>query len=275
STGSLTARTVQVRPGLSAVVTDMTVASVTCSARSGLGDRARARRRCVPRECGGDGRGAHDRARDRRGARLALRADRRRRGGAGVPRRLVAALGPAWRLLPVEPLRLLVGALLLTFGLQWLRKAILRASGYRPLRDENAAFRREREQAAAAGVFQRAGLDWYAVTLAFKGVLLEGLEVALIVISFGSGQGRLALAAAGAGAAFLAVAAAGALVGAPLARVPENTIKLVVGMMLTSFGLFWAAEGAGAHWPGEDAALPGVLAFVVALSFAAVVLMRR
>src|SRR5262249_54555887 len=136
---------------------------------------------------------------------------------------VVAALGPALRLLPVDLLRLVVGALLLTFGLQWLRKGILRASGYKALRDETAAFRREREQAAVAGVSGRAGLDWYGFTLAFKGVLLEGLEVAFIVISIGSGQGHVAPAAAGAAAAFVVVAAAGVLVRAPLARVPENT----------------------------------------------------
>jgi len=188
---------------------------------------------------------------------------------------VVAAVGPALRLLPVDLLRLVVGALLLTFGLQWLRKGILRASGYKALRDEAAAFRRGRDEAAVAGVQRRAGLDWYGFTLAFKGVLLEGLEVAFIVISIGSGQGRLPLAAAGAGAALVVVAVAGALVRAPLARIPENTIKLGVGVMLTSFGIFWAAEGAGAHWPDGDASLPAVLVFVVTLTYAAVALMRR
>jgi uncharacterized membrane protein len=179
---------------------------------------------------------------------------------------LVVALGPALRVLPIDTLRLVVGTLLLTFGLQWLRKAILRASGYKPLRDEAATFRRRRDQAAAAADDQRAGLDWYAFTLAFKGVLLEGLEVAFIVVSFGSGQGHLPLAAAAAGAALLTVTVAGALLRAPLTRVPENTIKFAVGVMLTSFGCFWAVEGAGVHWPGDELALPGLLAFTTALA---------
>src|SRR5262249_19016625 len=125
---------------------------------------------------------------------------------------LVAALGPALRVLPIEALRLIVGTLLLSFGLQWLRKAILRAGGHKELRDEAAAFRRRREQAAAADMSDRAGVDWYAFTLAFKGVLLEGLEVAFIVISFGAGQGHFQLAATAAMSAALVVAAVGALV---------------------------------------------------------------
>jgi len=106
-------------------------------------------------------------------------------------------------------------------------------------------------------------------------VLLEGLEVAFIVITFGSTQGRIGLAALGAGAALVLVVVVGVLVRAPLARVPENTMKFAVGAMLTTFGIFWSTEGAGAHWPGKDAALPGVLAFVLVLSFAAVVTLRR
>jgi uncharacterized membrane protein len=188
---------------------------------------------------------------------------------------IVAALGPALTRIPISALRLLVGALLLTFGLQWLRKAILRASGFKALHDEEAIFARELEEARAARGEQRAGLDWYGFTLAFKGVLLEGLEVAFIVITFGSAQGRIALAALGAGAALVLVAVVGVLVRAPLSRVPENTMKFAVGAMLTTFGIFWATEGAGAHWPGEDAALPGVLAFVLALSFSAVATLRR
>ena len=121
----------------------------------------------------------------------------------------VAALGPALGRLPIGTLQLVVGALLLAFGLQWLRKAILRSSGYKALHDEDEAFREERAQAAAAGHEQRAGLDWYSFTVAFKGVLLEGLEVVFIVIAFGSTQRRLGLAAAGAGAALLVVVVAG------------------------------------------------------------------
>ena len=179
---------------------------------------------------------------------------------------LVGAVGPALRLVPIGALRLVVGGLLLTFGLQWLRKAILRAGGYKALHDEEAVFRVERGQALSAERIERAGLDWYSFTIAFKGVLLEGLEVVFIVLSFGAAQHRLGLAAAAAGTALVLVAGAGVLARAPLARVPENTIKFSVGLLLTTFGTFWGAEGAGAHWPGEDLALLGLLAFFTALA---------
>jgi uncharacterized membrane protein len=188
---------------------------------------------------------------------------------------IVGALGPALTLVPISALRLVVGALLLAFGLQWLRKAILRASGFKPLHDEDAIFAREIEEAKTAGHEERAGLDWYGFTLSFKGVLLEGLEVAFIVITFGSTGKNVGLAALAAGVALVVVATLGVLVRAPLARVPENTMKFAVGVMLTTFGIFWGAEGAGAHWPGDDASLPVVLVFVIALSFAAVAVLRR
>jgi uncharacterized membrane protein len=188
---------------------------------------------------------------------------------------LVAALGPALSHIPIDALRLVVGALLLAFGLQWLRKAILRSSGYVSLHDEDEAFRSEREQAAAAGTEMRAGLDWYSFTVAFKGVLLEGLEVVFIVISFGSAQDALGLAAAGAAAAFVVVVAAGVLAQGPLSRVPENTIKYAVGLLLTSFGCFWGAEGAGVDWPGDEVSLLGVIAFFVVFSFALVRVLGR
>jgi uncharacterized membrane protein len=187
----------------------------------------------------------------------------------------VAALGPALSRVPIGTLQLIVGALLLAFGLQWLRKAILRSSGYKALHDEDETFREERAQAAAAGQEQRAGLDWYSFTVAFKGVLLEGLEVVFIVIAFGSTQRRLGLAAAGAGAALLVVVVAGLLARGPLSRVPENTIKFVVGLLLTSFGCFWGAEGAGVQWPGEDASLLGVVAFFGVLSLLGVRALRH
>jgi uncharacterized membrane protein len=122
---------------------------------------------------------------------------------------------------------------------------------------------------------RRAGLDWYGFTLSFKGVLLEGLEVAFIVITFGSAQGSISLAALGAGVALVLVAIVGVAVRGPLTRVPENTLKFAVGVMLTTFGIFWSTEGAGAHWPGDDASLPGVLAFVILLSAAAVTTLKR
>jgi uncharacterized membrane protein len=188
---------------------------------------------------------------------------------------VVAALGPALTVIPLNALRLVVGGLLLTFGLQWLRKAILRASGFKALHDEDAIFARELEEARTAERLERGGVDWYGFTLSFKGVLLEGLEVAFIVITFGSTQGSIPLAAVGAAAALVLVAGVGVAVRAPLARVPENTLKFAVGVMLTTFGIFWSTEGAGGSWPGSDAALFGVLAFVIALSALFVAVLRR
>ena len=188
---------------------------------------------------------------------------------------LVAVLGPALDAVPISALRLVVGALLLTFGLQWLRKAILRSSGFKPLHDEDEAFREERERAAGASHARKAGLDWYGFTVAFKGVLLEGLEVVFIVIAFGSAQGELTLAILGAVAAFVLVVTAGLFAHKPLSRVPENTIKFAVGVLLTSFGCFWAAEGVGVEWPADEASLLGVIAFFAAVSFALVQALRR
>ncbi|HZD86372.1 MAG TPA: hypothetical protein VE088_00025 [Gaiellaceae bacterium] len=188
---------------------------------------------------------------------------------------VTAALGPALTVVPIDALRLVVGALLLVFGLQWLRKAILRASGFKALHDEDAIFSRELAEAQTATRMERAGVDWYGFTLSFKGVLLEGLEVVFIVLTFGSTQGSIPLAAAGAAGAVVLVAAVGVAVRAPLARVPENTMKFAVGIMLTTFGIFWSTEGAGAHWPGSDAALFGVLAFVCLASASLVALLRR
>ena len=177
--------------------------------------------------------------------------------------------------LPRSALQLGIGTLLLIFGLQWLRKAILRASGFKALHDEEEAFAKELEEARAAGREERAGLDWYAFTIAFKSTLLEGLEVAFIVLTFGASQGSIPLAALGAGAAVVIMVSIGAAVRAPLARVPENSIKFAVGVMLTTFGIFWATEGAGASWPGGDASLLGVLAFVTLGSLALVTLLKR
>jgi uncharacterized membrane protein len=188
---------------------------------------------------------------------------------------VVGALGPALTIVPLNALRLVVGALLLVFGLQWLRKAILRASGFKALHDEDAIFARELREAKTAPRDERAGLDWYGFTLAFKGVFLEGLEVAFIVLTFGSTQGSIPLAAVGAAAALVLVAGAGIAARAPLARVPENTMKFAVGIMLTTFGVFWSAEGAGAHWPGGDVAILGVLAGVIGWSVFLVALLRR
>jgi uncharacterized membrane protein len=183
---------------------------------------------------------------------------------------VVAALGPAITAIPLNLLRLVVGCLLLTFGLQWLRKAILRASGHKALHDEDSIFARELEQASGAAFSPRARIDAYGFTLAFKGVFLEGLEVAFIVLTFGANQHRVALAAAAAGLAVVLVVLVGVAVRAPLAKVPENAMKFIVGVMLSSFGMFWGAEGAGASWPGGEAALlailPGTLLVAVAMA---------
>jgi uncharacterized membrane protein len=166
---------------------------------------------------------------------------------------LVGALGPALTSLPIDVLRLVVGGLLLVFGLQWLREAILRAGGAKALHDEIAAF--EEERAAAAVTPADEGVDSYAFAISFKAVLLEGLEVAFIVLTFGANQGDIPLAAGAAAAAVATVIAVGLAARAPLARVPENTMKFAVGVLLTTFGVFWGAEGAGASWPGGEAAL--------------------
>ena len=188
---------------------------------------------------------------------------------------IIAALGPALSAIPLRGLRLAVGGLLLVFGLQWLRKATLRASGYKALHDEEKIFRDELAAAQAAAT-RRVGAvsDWYAFTLSFKGVLLEGLEVAFIALTFGSNQRDIPLAAIAAGAAVVTVASVGIAVRAPLARVPENTMKFVVGVMLTAFGMFWGAEGAGAHWPGSDAALLVLVPVVAVFGLTMTALLR-
>jgi uncharacterized membrane protein len=189
---------------------------------------------------------------------------------------IVAALGPAVTAIPLTALRVVVGALLLVFGLQWLRKAVLRASGHKALHDEGRLFA-EHLAAAQAQETRRFLLaaDRYGFRLAFMGVLLEGLEVVFIVLTFGANAKNLGLATIAAGCAVVVVAVAGFAVRAPLARVPENTLKFVVGIMLTSFGLFWGGEGAGASWPGSDAALLVIIPAVAALGLGLVWLLRR
>ena len=188
-------------------------------------------------------------------------------GAVAVIVALVAALGTAVTSVPLQPLRLVIGGLLATIGLQWLCKAIQRAGGHRRRRDEIAAFRHHTTAAMSASVGAQ-GFDRYGVSVSFKGVLLEGLEVVFIVISFGANRHQVGPAAAAAAAAVLAVSAVGAAARRPLARVPENTIKFAVGVMLSSFGAFWGGEGAGAHWPGGDLSLLGVLAITLAATLA-------
>jgi uncharacterized membrane protein len=187
---------------------------------------------------------------------------------------LTVVLGPALTALPIGVLRVVVGGLLLVFGLQWLRKAILRGAGLKALHDEDAAFAHEREAADHAGAVA-AGFDGYSFTISFKGVLLEGLEVVFIVLTFGANQHRVGLAAVSAGVAVVLVTIAGFAVHRPLARVPENPLKFAVGVMLTSYGMFWGAEGAGARWPGGDAALLAIVPLTLLVALALVAAARR
>ncbi|MFH5880073.1 COG4280 domain-containing protein [Arthrobacter sp. NA-172] len=198
--------------------------------------------------------------------------------GAGllVLAAVVIVFGPAIALIPLDVLRVMIGGLLLVFGLQWMRKAILRASGHKALHDEDAIYQRELAAARSASGISRFGVsDWYAFTLAFKGVLLEGLEVAFIVVTFGNIQGQLGLAAWAAVAAVVLVAVAAIIVRGPLSRVPENTMKFIVGIMLTSFGIFWGAEGAGAVWPVADLSLLIIIPALAVVALAIVVILRR
>jgi Ca2+/H+ antiporter, TMEM165/GDT1 family len=188
---------------------------------------------------------------------------------------LVGFIGvPLIHYVPIDTLRVVVGALLLVLGLAWLRKAILRASGHKAPHDEDRIYAEtvaELSDDGAGGVKSRDGV---AFAVAFKGVFLEGTEVVLIVVSLGASQGRLGLAALSAGAAAVVVAGVGVLVARQLSEVPENTIKTVVGVMLTSFGVFWVGEGAGVRWPGSDLAILGLVGFFVLVTLAATAWMR-
>lgn len=184
---------------------------------------------------------------------------------------LVAVLGlTIATLVPIEVLRLIVGAVLIVFGLQWLTKAILRAAGARATRDEVANFSREVERLAEEPPVPATGVDWISFTVAFKGVLLEGLEVAFIVVTFGVAGGQLVPALIGAGLAGILVLTVGVAIREPLARVPENTLKFGVGLMLVSFGTFWAGEGVGVDWLGSDLAILLLLVGYLATSLVAV-----
>src|SRR4051794_3614646 len=187
----------------------------------------------------------------------------------------VAVLGKALTAIPIGTLRLVVGGLLLIFGLQWLRKAILRASGFKAVHDEAAVFTRQTAAARSAVSASNANRDWYGFTVAFKGVLLEGLEVVFIVVTVGASQGSLALAVAAALCAVVIVVVAGVAVRHPLERVPENTLKFAVGVLLTSFGTFWAAEGAGLEWPSGDLAIGSLIVFYGLSAWALTVVLRR
>jgi uncharacterized membrane protein len=188
---------------------------------------------------------------------------------------LVAALGPALiHYVPLDVLRTVVGSLLLVLGLQWLRKALLRAAGFIAQRDEDEIYRREVDRLShvpRAG----SGRDAVGFVLSFKGVLLEGLEVVMIVLTLGLSSGHLAVAAVAALAAVIVVGAVGIAVSRQLREVPENAMKLGVGVMLVSFGTFWGGEGVGVRWPGAELSLLWLLAAYAALSWIAIRLIRN
>jgi Ca2+/H+ antiporter, TMEM165/GDT1 family len=186
---------------------------------------------------------------------------------------IVAILGPLMSAVPIRALQFVVGVLTLLFGLRWLRKAILRAVGIIALHDEDAAFARETRE-LRDGRRERTGFDWIGGLTAFKIVLMEGVEVAFIVIAVGAGRGLLGLASAGALAACIVVAAIGAAVHRPLARVPENALKFAVGVMLSAFGLFWTGESLGVDWPGGDAAILAFVVLFLAVAFGLVALLK-
>jgi uncharacterized membrane protein len=189
---------------------------------------------------------------------------------------IVGALGPALvYLVPLAVLRAVIGGLLLVFGLQWLRKAILRSAGLKAKHDEDAIFKEHVDALSTGGAASKGrGRDAAGFTVAFKGTFLEGLEVAVIVLGLGGGGHQLGLASAAAGAAVLVVAAVGLLVARQLAGVPENAMKMAVGLMLVSFGTFWAGEGMGAHWPGSDLAIPVLVGAYAVVAWVLVRLVR-
>jgi uncharacterized membrane protein len=193
-------------------------------------------------------------------------------GGSGlalaVLLAIIVVLGPALTHLPIAAVQLGVGALLLLFGMRWLRKAVLRAAGVIPLHDEAAAFEGETEALRRIGP-AAGGWDHVAVMTSFKIVMLEGIEVVFIVIAVGAAGGLLVPAGLGAGAALLVVVLLGLVIHRPLARVPENTLKLSVGVLLTAFGTFWFGEGTGIEWPGADwSILALILGFLIAAGLA-------
>jgi uncharacterized membrane protein len=186
---------------------------------------------------------------------------------------VVAALGPSLvHYVPLSALQVVIGVLLLIFGLQWLRKAVLRGAGLKAKHNESEIFRKELDE--LGGEKPSSGVDWTGFVVSFKGVFLEGLEVAFIVLTFGANAGRFGPSAAGAAAAFILVAGVGVVVHRPLSRVPENAIKLSVGLALTSFGTFWGGEGVGVDWSLGDWMLPLLVATYGLVVWLLIILLR-
>ena len=197
---------------------------------------------------------------------------------------IVATLGVALvTYVPIDILRLVVGIILILFGLKWLKKAILRYSGLRAIHDEEAIFEETRAELRARGENIAPRFEPFGVALSYKAVLLEGLEVAFIVITFGSSSATntcnntcgIGSAAIGAALAGILVILAGVIIRAPLTKVPENTLKFIVGIMLTSFGTFWGGEGFGVSWPLSDAFIPVLAALYLLASFILVMILRQ
>ncbi len=199
-------------------------------------------------------------------------------GTAGAVVALVALVGvfgtALVRYVPLEALRFAVGVLLVLFGLKWLKKAILRYSGLKAMHDEEAIYEEQLAEMRARGEHHQQRVDPFGVATSFKSVLLEGLEVAFIVITFGSAADNIGMAIWGALAACVLVALVGTLIRAPLQRVPENTLKFVVGIMLTSFGTFWGGEGIGISWWREDLFLPILIVFYLIVAGALILWLR-
>lgn len=193
-------------------------------------------------------------------------------GGAAFLTVVVALFGPAVGRVPLHYLQMVIGTLLLFFGLRWLRKAVLRTAGVLTMHDEEAIYRRETAALRSGGTAEHAKTDWVAVAATFKAVLLEGLEVVFIVLATGAVGHMLVPASLGAAAAGVVVIGCGIAVHRPLARVPENALKWAVGLLLSAFGAFWLGEGLGYRWPGEDLAVPGLVAMLLAASWVGVAL---
>jgi uncharacterized membrane protein len=196
--------------------------------------------------------------------------------GLAVLLAIIAALGSTLTRIPLDAIQLVVGTLLLLFGLRWLRKAVLRSAGVIPLHDEAAAFAKETEAMRRIGGGGGGGWDRVAFAASFQITMLEGAEVVFIVIAIGAGGAGLLLPASlGALAALLLVIALGLLVHRPLANVPENGLKFVVGVLLSAFGTFWVGEGVGIKWPGADWSILGLIAGFLAAAVIAIPLCRR
>lgn len=188
---------------------------------------------------------------------------------------VVIALDPLLNQIPIHLLQFVIGVLLLLFGLRWLRKAILRSAGFIALHDEDAIFAKEHADLQEETQRRQTSANWIAGLAAFKAVVLEGVEVVFIVIAVGAGGGLMVPASIGAAAACVLVLLIGLFVHRPLARVPENTLKFVVGVMLSSFGVFWTGEGLDVAWPGQDIAIPIIAFVLLAFSLLVVTSLRR